>query len=103
MTRETRQPNAIQVWYSNQLEVLADCLMANLGETDTSLTARLFGMPTIIVPNPNIATYLKYEIARGIGIAAGLQFKMTEQFFDDLLRQANVHPSPKLVKGGALR
>ena len=103
MTRETPRPKAIQVWYSNQLEVLADCLMVNLGETDKNPIDRLFSMPTIIVPNPNIATYLKYEIARGVGIAAGLKFAMTEQFFDDLLRQAKLYPSSKLVKGGALR
>jgi exodeoxyribonuclease V gamma subunit len=103
MTHETRRPKAIQVWYSNQLEVLADCLMVNLGEANSSPTDRLFNMPTIIVPNPNIATYLKYEIAQGVGIAAGLKFTMTEQFFDDLLRRVKVQPPSKLVRGGPLR
>ena len=49
-----------------------------------ALTSRLFAMPPIIVPNRNIETYLKYEIARGAGIAAGLKFQMTEQFLDRL-------------------
>ena len=49
--------------------------------------ARLFEMPPIIVPNRNIETYLKYEIARGAGIAAGLKFQVTEKFLDELLEK----------------
>jgi exodeoxyribonuclease V gamma subunit len=60
-------------------------------------------MPPIIVPNRNIETYLKYEIAQGTGIAAGLKFEMTEQFLDSLLRRTKVEPPPKLLKGSALR
>ena len=69
----------LQVWYSNRLERLADRLIENLGATNENPTNRLFGMPPIIVPNLNIATYLKYEIARSAGIAAGLKFQMTEE------------------------
>ena len=86
MTGNTRQSHAIHVWYSNQLEQLADLLIENVKKTSDSPTSRLFAMPTIIVPNANIATYLKYEIARGLGITVGLKFQMTEQFLDDLLQ-----------------
>ncbi len=102
MNRDAQRPS-MQVWYSNQLEQLADRLIENLGETNESPTTRLFAMPIIIVPNRNIETYLKYEIARGAGIAAGLNFQMTEQFLEALLRQTNVEPAPKLVKGNTLR
>ena len=54
----------MHVWYSNQLERLADRLIENLGKPKRSTTSRLFRMPTIIVPNRNIETYLKYEIAQ---------------------------------------
>ena len=47
-------------------------------------------MPPIIVPNRNIATYLKYEIARGAGIAAGLKFQMTEEFLESLIRRNDI-------------
>ena len=65
----------MHVWYSNQLERLADRLIENLGKPKRSTTSRLFRMPTIIVPNRNIETYLKYEIARGAGIAAAARFQ----------------------------
>ena len=102
MNRDVQRP-ALQVWYSNQLERLADRLIENLAATKENPTSRLFAMPTIIVPNRNIETYLKYEIARGAGIAAGLKFQMTEQFLEGLLCQTKAEPPPKLVKGSALR
>ena len=42
-------------------------------------------MAPIIVPNRSIETYLKYEIARGAGIAAGLKFHVIETFLAELL------------------
>ena len=103
MNRDTKRSKVIQVCYSNQLEQLADRLIENLGSTEDDCTSRLFAMPPIIVPNQNIATYLKYEVARGAGIAAGLKFQMTEEFLADLLRQTQVDPPPKLLSGNALR
>ena len=103
MTDDTKRSKVIRVWYSNQLERLAGQLIANLGETQASPVTRLFAMPPIIVPNLNIATYLKYEIARGTGIAAGLKFQMTEEFLGSLMRRNEIETSPKLVNGGALR
>ena len=103
MNREAEPPAPMKVWYSNHLEQLADQLIENLGATKDSPASLLFAMPTIIVPNRNIETYLKYEIARGTGIAAGLKFQMSEQFLEDLLRQTKVEPLPKLVKANALR
>ena len=72
MNRDAQRPS-MQVWYSNQLERLADRMIENLGETNESPTNRLFAMPPIIVPNPNIATYLKYEIARSSGDRGGAE------------------------------
>ena len=102
MNRDAQRPS-MQVWYSNQLEQLADRLIENLEDTTESPTTRLFAMPPIIVPNRNIATYLKYEIARSAGIAAGLKFQMTEEFLGTLIRRTDDGPAPKLVNAGALR
>ena len=96
MTAETKRLKVIHVWYSNQLEHLAERLIKNLGETQASPVTRLFAMPPIIVPNLNIAAYLKYEIARGTGIAAGLKFQMTEEFLGTLIRRNENETSPKL-------
>ena len=57
----------------------------------------------IIVPNRNIATYLKYEIARRAGIAAGLTFQMTEEFLETLLHQTKAESPPELVNTATLR
>jgi Exodeoxyribonuclease V, gamma subunit len=85
MQHNTKRATTIQVWYSNQLERLTQQLIQNLGVLDDNRADRLFAMPTIVVPNRNIATFLKYEIARGVGITTGLTFQMTEEFLETLL------------------
>ena len=93
----------MQVWYSNRLETLADRLIANLVTAKTSPASRLFSMPPIIVPNRNVETYLRYEIARGAGIAAGLDIKVPGQFLESLLLQRPGPRSLKLVSNRTLR
>jgi len=84
MARTTKQP-AIRIWCSNELERLASHLIENLGMSVESPANSLFAMAPIIVPNRSIETYLKYEIARGAGIAAGLKFHVIESFLTELL------------------
>ena len=103
MNREAKQSTRIHVWYSNQLERLADRLIENLRKTGDDPKARLFQMPPIIVPNRNIETYLKYEIARGAGIAAGLKFQVTEEFLDELLEKRDEKQTSKLANGAVMR
>ncbi len=103
MNREAKQSSRIHVWYSNQLERLADRLVENLRSSGVQPPARLFGMPPIIVPNRNIPTYLKYEIARGSGIAAGLKFQVTEEFLDTLLEKRDAKQASKLANGALMR
>ncbi len=93
----------MHVWYSNQLERLVDHLIENLGTQGRSPAARLFEMPPIIVPNRNIETYLRYEIARGAGIAAGLNFEVPEQFLKSLLARTDNKPNRQLVSRASLR
>jgi exodeoxyribonuclease V gamma subunit len=103
MNRETAQSTGIHVWYSNQLERLADRLIENLRKTRDDPKTRLFRMPPIIVPNRNIETYLKYEIARGAGIAAGLKFQVTDEFLNELLETRDQKPKSKLADGAVMR
>lgn len=99
MNREATRSSRIHVWYSNQLERLAECLVERLRKTGDDPKTRLFQMPPIIVPNPNIETYLKYEIARGAGIAAGLTFQVREKFLGSLLEKRD----QKLANGAVMR
>ena len=84
MKPRPKQP-AIRLWCSNQLEHLAGRLIKNLEDNSSSPTGRLFSPPPIIVPNPSIATYLKYEFARQLGIAVGLRILTVEKFLAELL------------------
>jgi exodeoxyribonuclease V gamma subunit len=81
----------IRVWVSNRLERLADQLataLVNEGEeSDAEAVAGLFERPLVVVPNPQIATYLKYEVALRKGIAAGLRFPVLERFHQWLLEE----------------
>jgi exodeoxyribonuclease V gamma subunit len=104
MNRNAGRSNTIDVWYSNQLEHLAGQLIKNMASPHESPVRRLFAMPPIIVPNRNIETYLKYEIARGAGIVAGLNFKVIDRFLESLLpAESDQGQAQKLVNPGALR
>lgn len=92
----------IHVWYSNQLERLAGRLVANLGASREDARARLFAMPPIIVPGQVLENYLRYEIAQGAGIAAGLEFHLPETFVTSL-RPPQARPEARLLDRGALR
>ncbi len=89
----------IHVWSSNRLERLAkrlvDGLSAGGGE------GGLFTRPPVVVPNLQIAAYLKYEIARHAGIAAGLKFPVSEKFLETLLPSSQ--PVYRLVDRSTLR
>jgi exodeoxyribonuclease V gamma subunit len=94
----------IRVWQSNQLEQLAGRLIDNLRAGAGSPVSRLFAMPPIVVPNRNIETYLKYEIARGAGVAAGLVFHVPESFLDELFcPKTGATPRASLLHAAALR
>ncbi len=90
----------IHVWSSNRLEWLADRLVDQLALGGGGLFAR----PPIVVPNVQIATYLKYEIARRSTIAAGLTFHTSEAFLRTLLTtNAPAVPPRRLVDRATLR
>jgi exodeoxyribonuclease V gamma subunit len=94
----------IRVWYSNQLEELAGRLIANLKLGDSLSGFSLFAMPPIVVPNRNIETYLRYQIACGAGVAAGLNFYVPDGFQDELLmRREKEQPEPKRLHTAVLR
>ncbi|WP_406699289.1 exodeoxyribonuclease V subunit gamma [Singulisphaera sp. Ch08] len=91
----------IRVWYSNHLDRLAEILSGNLDAAQSDPAADLFERPPIVVPNPQIAIYLKYEVARRAGIAAGLSFQVTEQFLSALLPPSK--PATRLLDRASLR
>lgn len=70
----------IQLWYSNHLEQLVRALADNVAMRRDPLEPI-----RIVVPNRNIATYLKFELARIHGIAANLETLYINTFFEGLL------------------
>lgn len=73
----------INLWYSNHLEQL----VLALSNAITAQRTDPLDPITIVVPNRNIATYLKFELARLNGIAANLSTVFVNEFFEDLLPQ----------------
>jgi exodeoxyribonuclease V gamma subunit len=95
----------IRVWVSNRLERLAGRLLRALESDEGGSGAGLFARPQVVVPNEQIATYLKYEVARTAGIAAGLALPVLEQFHQWLLEEHVPDASPpyRLVSQATLR
>jgi exodeoxyribonuclease V gamma subunit len=94
----------IRVWQSNRLEQLASRLIDNLHASGGSPASRIFAGPPIVVPNRNIETYLKYEIARGSGVAAALAFYVPESFLAEIFcRNQDGSGGATLLHAAALR
>lgn len=75
----------IRIWYSNYLEELVEGLVENVRALREAGAADPFVPTTVIVPNRNIATYLKFAIARRTGVVANWQFQYLYRFFHEAL------------------
>lgn len=80
----------IRLWYSNYLEELVGALLGNVRALREAGASDPFDTTTVIVPNRNIATYLKFEIARRTGILANFQFEYLYRFFRDSIADENI-------------
>src|SRR5690554_6260561 len=80
----------LHVFHSNQVERLIDALTANIHQirADRSTTA-IFETTEIVVPNWNLETYIKFQIAQRTGIAANLRFQTLENFLKARIPQSH--------------
>lgn len=83
----------IRLWYSNYLEALVGAMLDNVQALRDAGVTDPFDVTRVIVPNRNIATYLKFEIARRTGILANFQFDYLQRFF----RRAIVAPDTQIL------
>jgi exodeoxyribonuclease V gamma subunit len=63
-------------------------LAANIDRLRSAKSVNLFESPRIIVPNLNVAAYLKFEFARLTGISANLRFLFLEKFLTELVESS---------------
>lgn len=68
------------VWYSNKLTHLVDQFLCNHKSELPPFPERTFATAQIVIPNRNIESYLKFEIARRASLAANLEFFFLEDF-----------------------
>lgn len=73
----------LRFWTSNRLEALVDRLARGLLPAEFKIE-RVLEPRRLIVPNRNIATYLRQQIALRAGIAANLEFLFLEEFLATL-------------------
>ena len=81
----------LRVTYSNHLDALVERFLERSRERLGSFPQRVFAKTIVIVPNRGVETYLRYEIARRIGIAANLEFRFLEAYVSDLLRKIELN------------
>ena len=65
----------IKIYYGDRVEALKDKLVERLGGSGDPFESR-----QIVVPNGNVAKWLKIEIARKKGVAMGLEFPFLDKF-----------------------
>lgn len=80
----------IRLWYSNHLEELVEALVDNVRALQEAGATDPFTPTTVIVPNRNIATYLKFSIAQRTGILANWRFEYLYRFFRDAIADGPV-------------
>ena len=66
---------SIKIFYGDRIEALKDKLVGNLGELKDPFETR-----EIVVPNGNLAKWLKIEIARAKGVTMGVEFPFLDRF-----------------------
>lgn len=80
----------IRLWYSNHLEALVEALIDNVRALRDVGATDPFQPTTVIVPNRNIATYLKFSVARRTGVLANWHFEYLYRFFRDAIVEDDV-------------
>jgi exodeoxyribonuclease V gamma subunit len=91
----------LRLHYSNRTERLLEALIEKLGAARQRPGASLFDAATVVVPNRQIAAYLKFGIARAAGIASNLRMPFLRDFLKDVI--ADCRPDFRIVAGSLLR
>ena len=87
--------------YSNRTEKLLEALIANLETARSRPGASPLDPATIVVPNRQIETYLKFGIARSRGIASNIQTPFLRHFLGEVIELCR--PDARIVAGHRLR
>ncbi len=93
-------PTGLRLYYSNRTERLLESLIINLETAKQTPGASLFDAATIIVPNRQTETYLKFGIARATGIASNLRMPFLRGFLDEVI--TDCRPGVRIVSGRLL-
>jgi exodeoxyribonuclease V gamma subunit len=103
LTAERPSSGATRMYlhYSNRTEKLLEALIANLEAAGTRPGASPLDPATIIVPNRQIETYLKFGIARSRGIASNLRTPFLRHFLGEVIELCR--PDARIVAGHRLR
>lgn len=75
----------LRVFYSNQLERLVDSLVETIRREKARIHQSAFDPVRVVVPNWNLETFLKLQIAERTGLAAALEFERLERFMASLV------------------
>jgi exodeoxyribonuclease V gamma subunit len=91
----------LRLHYSNRTERLLEALIENLEAAKARPGASLFDAATVIVPNPQTATYLQFGIARATGIASNLRMPFLRAFLEEVI--TGCRPDIRIVSGKLLQ
>ncbi len=89
----------IRLYYSNRTERLLDALIANR-EAERLRPGGALRPFTLVVPNKNVETYVKFGLAKATGIAAGIQTSFLRALLRDVAERAV--PGAEVIEGPRL-
>lgn len=91
----------LHLHYSNRTERLLETLIENLEAAKRRPGATLFDAATIVVPNRQTETYLRFGIARATGIASSLRMPFLRGFLEQIIEDCD--PGIRIVSGKLLQ
>ena len=80
---ERASRTGLRLHYSNRTENLLQSLIENLEAAKLRDGASLFDAATVVVPNRQIETYLRFGIARATGIASSLEMPFLRAYLEE--------------------
>lgn len=94
---------SISLFFSNRLEALAEKLAHNIASPTADVTLALDG-PMLMVPNPNLAKWLKMTLSETLSICMNVRFQYLESgLWEVLTRLDDQHFAPKMLDSELLK
>jgi len=88
----------LNLCYGNQMEALVRPLIRYIQDAQRSEPMEPI---TLIVPNPSVAHFVRFQVAQHLGVSANLSFHYVQRYLSELVQEAN--PKVRILEAETLQ